>query len=55
MYKCLDCENEFAEDEAKIIEYGSGAVLSKVEYISCPLCDSTNVQDQESGKIQGNF
>ena len=51
LFKCLNCGNEFEENNASIIEYGTGAVLSKVEYFSCPKCESINIQD-DSGKIQ---
>ena len=53
MFTCLSCDNQFQESEAKIIRYGTGAVLSAVELFSCPECDSTNIKDNDSGKIQG--
>jgi len=52
MFKCLACENEFTENDAKIVRYGTGAVLSAVEMFSCPECDSTHIMDKDSGKIQ---
>ena len=53
MFICIDCQEEFEENDAKIIEYGTGAVLSKVELFSCPECGSTKIKDEETGKIQG--
>lgn len=51
MYKCLDCGEEFEEYQAGIIEYGTGAILSKVEYFTCPECYSIHIMNDD-GKIQ---
>jgi len=53
MYACLDCQEKFEEQDAKIKSHGTGAVLSKVELFACPECDSENIKDEETGKIQG--
>jgi len=51
MFKCLNCGNEFNENESNIIRYGTGAISSSVELFSCPKCESTSLKD-EDGKIQ---
>lgn len=43
MYFCNDCEETF--DDFKIVEYGTGAVLSKDEIAVCPMCDSENIKE----------
>lgn len=50
---CLDCGNQFEEQDATITEYGTGAVLSKLELFTCPECGSTNIKDKKTGKTQG--
>ena len=52
MFQCLDCNMVFSESEMKIREVGSGAVLSKTEYVACPDCESETILDLDSGKIQ---
>lgn len=52
MYKCLNCGNEFEESESIIIEYGTGAVLSKIQLFGCPECECTKLIDTDDGSTQ---
>ena len=52
MFECLDCGTKFEENDATILSYGTGRVMSKVELFSCPECESTNIKNLETGKIQ---
>jgi len=54
MFICLNCELEFSEQEAILVEYGTGAVSSKVQEYGCPCCKSTIIKEIETGKIQGS-
>lgn len=49
--RCLDCDNQFIENEAKIVSYESGAVLSKIELFAYPQCNSTHIKN-EDGRCQ---
>lgn len=51
-YICLDCDYEFDEYEAKTVSYYAGATRSKSEYFACPICESTRLKHQETGRIQ---
>jgi len=54
-FTCIECGNTFDEKYMKITEFGSGAVLSKVELVTCNVCDSTVIRDEETGKVQKLF
>ena len=52
MFKCLDCETEFEENDAGIWSYGTGRTMSKLELLICAECESANIKDLDTGKIQ---
>lgn len=43
MFRCSDCDAVF--DDFGIEEFGSGAVLSKVEVAICPKCGSSDISE----------
>ena len=52
MFVCLNCGTKFEENNAVIVEYGTGAINTKVELLGCYECESTNIQDLVTKKIQ---